>query len=562
MKKFELRRGLALFTSMVLTMGLVACGSSNENTAVSSETSSVTEVTSTTDAAEELVYRSALTEELNSLDPSYNQYATSITLIGYCNEGLYKYGPDGSLTFGLADSCDVSDDNLTYTFHIREDAKWSNGDPVTANDFEYSWKRLANPDNGAPQAFFLVTLGVKNAYDVCYGGADIDTLGVKALDDNTLQVELSSPRAYFQNLLCTSTCLMPINQAYCEETGDQFMLDKDHSISCGPYILTTWEVGGTKYILEKNPTYYDADSITVDKLEYTIITDKQQQVLAWESGELDQLSLTGDYISIYNDDPAKDVFGNSGIFFIAFNTEDEYLSNKNLRLAISTAINKQTIVDNILGDGSFVADYAIPASFAETSTGTSFREAIGNPTYNSYDLAAAASYWEAAKEELGTDAITLEFLYNEDSTLASVATFIQSELQTNLPGLTINLRCVSYNQRLEEMSNGSYDFGLTRWYADYQDPLTFLDMWISTSSLNYEKWTNPEYEDLYLKVTGEYAADEENRLAAYERMEEIVLGEAAICPLYQPTTVYLKNTDLNFVYNSQGYTVVKYTTRK
>lgn len=189
----------------------------------------------------------------------------------------------------------------------------------------------------------------------------------------------------------------------------------------------------------------------------------------------------------------------------------------------------------------------------------SYCESCGNPTYNSYDVATAQAYWEAAKAELGTDTINLEFLYNEDSTLATVAAFIQSEIQQNLPGITVDLRCVSYNQRLEEMSNGTYDFGLTRWYADYQDPLTFLDMWIETSSLNYENWTNPEYEELYTKVTNEYATDEENRLAAYARMEEIVLGEAAICPLYQPSTVYLRNTDLEFTFTSTGSTVIKYT---
>ena len=228
-------------------------------------------------------------------------------------------------------------------------------------------------------------------------------------------------------------------------------------------------------------------------------------------------------------------------------------------LAISTAINKEPIISNILCDGSFAADYAIPSDFAATSSGKSFRETIGNPTYNAYDLTAAASYWEAAKAELGTDNITLEFLYNEDSTLASVAAYIQSELQNNLPGLTVELRCTSYNQRLQDMGSGNYDFGLTRWYADYQDPLTYLDMWIASSSLNYEKWTDPEYEDLYVKVTGEYATDEEARLDAYKRMEEIVLEQAVICPLYQPVNQYLRTQKYDYVITPVGGTVTRYT---
>lgn len=555
MKKNRMNKLLGVLLGITMVMGAIGCG---KTTTISDETTP--QGSTATDGM--VVYRSALTEELNSLDPTYNQYATSLVMISSVNEGLYKYGPDGSIVLGMAESVDVSDDNLTYIFHIREDAYWSNGDPVKANDWEYSWKRMANPENGSPQAFFLVTAGIKNAYEVCYGGADVESLGVKALDDKTLQIEVTAPRAYFTYLLCNTTCLMPINQAFCEASGDQFMLDKEHTISCGAYVITEWEVGGTRYVLDKNPTYYDADSVTCDRIEYTLLTDKQQQVLGWESGELDQLTLTGDYIAMYQGDPAMQVLGNSGVFFIAFNTEDEYLSNQNLRLAISSAINKQTIVDNILCDGSVVADYAVPASFAPNSKNVNFRDAIGNPTYNSYDVAVAQEYWENAKKELGTDTVTLEFLYNEDSTLATVAAFVQAEIQENLPGVTVDLRCVSYNQRLEDMSAGNYDFGLTRWYADYQDPLTFLDMWIASSSLNYENWMNAEYEDLYTKVTGEYATDEENRLAAYARMEEIILSEAAICPLYQPSTVYLRSTKMNFVYTALGGVVTKYTTYK
>lgn len=560
MKRESWKKRIALLLSAAMVLGATACGSSSESASTTEAETTIADSAAATSEStgESVVYRSVVTEELNSLDPSYNQYATSLIMIGNTNEGLYKYGTDGQITLGMAESVDISEDECTYTFHIR-DAYWSNGDPVTANDWEYSWKRLADPANACPQSFFLVTAGIENAYAVCYEGADVDTLGIMAIDDKTLEIRLSAPRSYLTYLLCNTTCLMPINQSFCEEMGDQFMLDKEHSISCGAYVMTDWEVGGTKYVLDKNPDYYDADSITCERLEYTLMTDEQQKILSYESGELDIVQLSGDYISMYANDPELLTVGYAGLFFIAFNTENEYLSNQNLRLAISTAINKQPIVDSILCDGSMVADYAVPADFAATTSGETFRAAIGSPTYNSYDLEAATAYWESAKAELGVDSITLEFLYNEDSTLASVAAYIQSELQTNLPGLTIELRCTSYNQRLQDMSDGNYDFGLTRWYADYQDPLTYLDMWVANSSLNYENWTNEEYEELYLKVTGEYATDEEKRLEAYARMEEIVLSEAAICPLYQPVRQYLQTSKYKYVINVVGSTVSKYT---
>lgn len=554
MRKRILRNGITALLSMTLILGMVGCGS-GEQTGVG--TGSVAE----SGAAGSVVYKTALTEELNSLDPNYNYSATSMGFISNTNEGLYKYLPDGTIGFGMAESVDISEDGCTYTFHIR-DAKWSNGDPVTAYDFEYSWKRLANPENGCTYAYMLITAGVKNAYSVCYGGGDLDTLGVSSPDEKTFVVELDAARAYFPQLLAQGTYFMPVNKAYEESCGDQFMLDKEHSIYCGAYIIKEWEVGGTSYKLLKNPDYYAVDTITCDEIHYTLLTDEQQKILAYQSGDLDIVQLTGDYIAMYKGDPAIYQNGYPGLFFIAFNTENQYLSNQNLRLAISTAINKDTIVDSILCDGSNVANYAVPRDFAKDSKGVTYAENAGFPEYNVYDLNKASEYFEAAKAELGTDSITLEFLYNEDSNLASIAAYIQSELQSNLPGLTINLKCESYNQRLADMGAGTYDFGITRWYADYQDASTYLDMWTEGSSLNYENWVNAEYNELYNKVIGEYATDEVNRIATQAAMEKMVLDEAIICPLYQPVTTYLRNTKFEFHTDANGNAIIKYTTLK
>ena len=215
MKKEQWKKGFAVLLSAAMVVSLAACGNTSSTSTTTVE-DTATATTSTADTGETVVYRSAITEELNSLDPSFNQYATSLTMIGCTNEGLYKYDKEGQISLGMAESVDISEDECTYTFHIR-DAYWSNGDSVTANDWEYSWKRLADPANACPQSFFLVTAGIKNAYAVCYEGADVDTLGVKAVDDKTLVVELSAPRSYLTYLLCNTTCLMPINQSFCEE---------------------------------------------------------------------------------------------------------------------------------------------------------------------------------------------------------------------------------------------------------------------------------------------------------------------------------------------------------
>ncbi len=483
-------------------------------------------------------------------------------MITNCYEGLMAYQADGTIGYGLASNVDISEDGCTYTFTIRDEAYWSNGDKVTSNDFYYSWRRLADPDMGCTYAYMLITAGVKNAMAVCYQGAPLDDLGISCPDDKTFVVELDAPRSYFNDLLAAGSYFMPVNQSYVESCGDQFALDKEHTIYCGPFQMSEWEVGGTTYLLSKNPNYYAADSVSVDSIRYTLLTDAQQKILAWESGKLDQVQLSGDFISMYASDPDLYKFGYPGLFFIAFNCEDEYFSNRNLRMAVSTAIDKSVIVDSILCDGSVAADYAIPADFAKDSKGVTFRENIGNPTYNTYDLAAASTYWEEAKKELGVDSISVEFLYNEDSQLASVAAYIQSELQKNLPGMSVTLRQTSYNQRLADMGNGDYQFGITRWYADYQDASTYLDMWIETSNLNYENWFNEEYNELYKKVVGELALDEEKRIQTQAKMEEIILSEAAICPLYQPVFTYLRNNNYEYVYTATGATITRFTKRK
>ena len=557
MKKRIWKRTLSALLAAAMLMGMSACGSGSGTETEGASAASAEESGASGESGDSIHLRYALTEELNSLDPNYNYSATSMVMIMNTNEGLYKYDADGNISLGMASDVEISEDGCTYTFTIRDDAYWSNGDPVTANDFYYSWRRLADPANGCTYAYMLITAGVKNAMEVVYGEAELDELGISAPDDRTFIVKLDAPKSYFTELL-TGSYFMPVNQEYCEECGDQFMLDLEHSIYCGAFVMSDWEVGGTTYTLTKNEDYYDADSVTTDSISYTVMTDDQAKILAWESGELDQVQLTGDYIAMYADDPELVERAYAGMFFISFNTENEYLSNQNLRLAISTAIEKESIVNNILRDGSNAADYIVPANFARDSEGVYFRDNIGNPTYNSYDLTAASEYWEAAKEELGTDSITLELLYNEDTSLASVAAYVQSQLQTNLPGLTVELRVTTYNQRLTDMGNGDYDMGITRWYADYQDASTFLDMWTEDSNLNYGSWYNEEYNELYSQVVGELALDEEARIEAQGEMERIFLEDAAVCPLYQVSYMYLENSDYTFAVTPSGYTLSRY----
>ena len=557
---------LALLLSVIMLVTILAgCSNSGGNTSTgTSPASPAANAADTSTAADGgLKLNLSIPEEVNSVDPAMNTSMWSMQMICLTNYGLMSFGQDGEVTYGLADSYKLSDDGLTYTFHIRDNAFWSNGDKVTANDFLFAWKRVTNPESAAPAAFALGASGVKNGFAVAYGGAPMDTLGISAPDASTFVVTLDAPRSYFLYLTALAAYLMPTNEKYFDSCGDQFGKDKDHYLSCGPYVFSDWEVGGSSYTLVKNDKFYDAAKVTVDQLNFQLITDSSQQIMGWDNKSLDFLSnVSGDYVAKYANDPGMVTLDQAALFFLSFNTTDTNLSNKNLRMALSLAVDKKAIVDSILNNGSRVADYAIPAKFAADSNGVFFRDNIGNPTYNTMDKAKAATYWEAAKKDLGVSSLSIDLLYNEDSILSSVSAFLQSEWQKALPGLTINLVKTTYTDRVARMGKQDYQIGLTRWYADYPDASTYLDMWTTTSQMNYGKYSNADYDALDSQMNGELALKEQERIKVMAKMESIVLGDAAICPLYQMAACNLENPDYNWVKYAGGGVVYQWVSKK
>lgn len=495
--------------------------------------------------------------DVATLDITYAEAAETLIVVQEISDTLYSYDENGILGLGLAESVTVSEDGLTYTFTIR-DTKWSNGAPLTAYDFEYSWKRLANPENGASYAYLLYVAGIKNAYSVCYEGADLDTLGVTATDDRTLVVELDRPVAYFPSVL-RAPALGPLNQEYVESQGDQYGLGVEHVISVGPFIASEWEPGTGKIVLTKNPDYYNAENVELDSITYQTITDVQEQIMAWESGQTDEIQLSGDYVQQYENDPAYFNVLAARVAYIAPNTQNPYLANANLRLALALSFDKDAIAENILKDGSVAQNFALPENFAADENGVTIREASGK-TYLETDKALAQEYFEKAKEELGTDTFTFELLYDDTESLSDIAQFIKSEIENNLDGVTIELKMQPKNARLELMNSGDFDLGITFWGADYQDGTTFLDLWTTENSYNYGKWSDAEYDELVRAVSGELANDNAARIQNMIQAEEIIMEQAGIIPVYQLGYAYLINADVKVVYTTEGF-VYHYTKR-
>lgn len=486
----------------------------------------------------EKILKVAKDTELASMDQHIATDGLSFEVIAATIEGLYTLDADGNAIPAIAKSYDVSEDGLVYTFHLREDAKWSNGDPVMANDFVYAWRRLVDPNTASEYAFIMDVAGVKNAASVNAGEASLEELGVKAVDDYTLEVTLALPVPYFLQLM-TFPSFFPMNEAFVIEKGAEYAQSPDGLLANGPFKMTEWTQGHS-FKVEKNDSYYDKDNVNIDGIEYKIMKDSQTAALEFESGNLDVVRLAGEIVDLYKENEAFTLIHEGYLWYIAPNEQVEELQNVNLRQALGRAVNKEQLTETVLNDGSTVANFIVPVTLATGPDGKDFRETSPND-YMTYDVAVAQEYWEKAKAELGIETLTLELLFEDTDSMKKCAEFIQSELQTNLPGLTIELKSQPKKNRLELMRAGDYQLGITRWGPDYADPTTYLDMFITGGSNNYPNYSSEEYDTLMNSIgKGDLVYDIEARWEAMKEAEELLIAEdAAALPMYQQGNTYL-----------------------
>ena len=477
--------------------------------------------------------------ELFDMDSTIATEADCLEVISAIIEPLFVTAADGTPVNALCASYETNEESTEYVFHIREDANWMNGVPVTADDFVFAWRRLVDPVTASEYSFMMEVAAVKNATPIISGELPIEELGVSAVDSKTLKVELDHPVSYFLNLM-TFPSFCPINEAFATELGSEYALGADKLLCCGPFYMSAWDVGGNTYQLKKNPSYYDADKVNLNEINFQIIKDPQQTMLAYENGALDYVRLSGDQIVKYQTMDGFTRIEEGYLWYLSPNLNpksEEYscgLENENLRMAIALSYDKDVICYEILQDGSTPADFAIPNRLAIGPDGKDFRET--SPLYLQTDKAKAQEYWEAAKEELGVDEVTIELLYDDSDSTPLIAQFLQSEIENNLPGVHINLKSQPKKSRTELMQNREYQLGLTRWGPDYADPMTYLDMWTTGSTYNYGEWSNEEYDKLIADANGDLANRYEERWEALKQAEALVMEHAVILPVYQKGT--------------------------
>lgn len=536
-----MKKILSLLLVVVLMLSMFTGCAKKVETTTATEKASSTETTTQAPAGDKLL-RIAVDVALPSADQDVATDGLSFEVLAAMLEGLYSLDADGNLIPGIATDYTVSDDGMVYTFNLR-DAQWSNGTPVTANDFVYSWRRLVDPAIASEYSFIAEVAGLKNAGAITGGEMPTTDLGVEAKDDKTLVVTLERPVPYFLSLTAFAT-FFPLNEAFVTEMGDGYAQSPESLIANGPFKMVEWNKGyGFKLL--KNETYYDVASVAIDGLDYRVIKDNQTSALKFDSNELDMVKLTSELVDNYKDNPAYTQIDASYVWYVSMNNDDEIYSNVNARKAMQHAINKDNIVTNILNDGSTTANFIVPTGLATGPDGKDFRATSKND-YGLYDVAMAQQYWETAKSELGISEATIEILFDDAETVKKMAEFIQAELETNLPGLTVTLKSQPKKNRLELMREGDFQVGLTRWGPDYADPLTYLELFLTGVTSNTPNFSNEKYDENVIASSTTLAGDAEGRWAAMKDAEDILLDQyAGIAPLYQAGYSYLINTKVS-----------------
>ena len=465
------------------------------------------------------------TADIPTLDSTKAHDAIAFDVLNNVNEGLYRQDQSNNSVPALAEKHEKSEDGIAHTFTIR-DANWSNGDPVTAADFEYAWKRVMK-EAGAYN-YMLVTAGIKNAEAIMNEEIDAAELGIKATGEKTLEVTLESANPLFETLLAFPTFL-PQNQKFVEELGDQYALEADNILANGPFKLVNWSQEQS-WKLVKNEDYWDAGAVKIEEVNVFVVKDPSAGANLYETEKIDRVKLTSALIDQYVDDKNFKVEKDSGIVFLRFNHNHPVLKNPEIRRAIGMAVDRQGLTDVILKDGSSPIYGVVGEGFYFSPENKDYRELNGD--FNKGTPEEAKAIWEKALAEVGQTELTVSLNIADSDEMKKVAEYLQAQLEDNLPGFKLDIKAVPFAQRLEIEKAVDYELSLSTWGPDYSDPMTYLDMWVEGSSSNRMDYSNPKLDALVHDARGE--TDLSKRYEMLLGIEKVLLEEdAAVAPLYQ-----------------------------
>lgn len=491
--------------------------------------------------ADKQEYNFWLLDAIKTTDPQKNTDSEGSDVLRQLFEGLMNEDEKGAMIPGAASEYSVSDDLLTYTFKLRPEAKWSNGDPVTADDFVYAWRRAADPATASEYAWYIELMNIANASDVVSGAKPKEELGVKAVDDYTLEVTLSKPTPYFIKTLSHST-VYPAPQKVIEQYGDAWT-QPGHIVGNGAYILTGHNLG-VDITMEKNPNYWDADNVVLNKLTGITVNDQNIALTRYQAGELDRFQIpAGQYPRLKKEFPDEAIstpYACSYAYMINLSEKGpEELKDPNIRRALALAIDRDIIVDKVVQGGQRPAYYwthwAIEGFETPDVTMASMTQAER--------VAEAKSLMEAAGYTRDNPLrLTLNYNTSEDHKRIAVA----AQQMWKQIGADIKLNNMEWKVHTDRMQNQDFDLARYAWCADYNEASSFIDYFRSTGK-NEGKFNNAEYDKL---LDESVTSEDPNK--QYKAAEEILAKELPLIPIYHYAKVdmikpYVKGLPLDNV---------------
>lgn len=506
-------------------------------------------------SAQENSLHLVLGTEPPTIDPGIATDSTSGAIIRNVFEGLYSVDVDGNYIPAVAESHEVSEDGLVYTFKLREGVQWSNGDPVTAGDFVYAWKRVLNPETASQYASILYPVAGAEAYNT--GEGDADGVQVHALDDLTLEVHLEYPTPYFIELTAFYT-YMPVHQATVEANPDWAAGAGESYVTNGPYDLAEWN-HNANVLLTKSESYWDQDNVSVESVNMQIIESEATANSEFQAGTLDYLGLpfgtvSLDSIDLYREQGILQTAPYSAIYWYKVNTTDPVMGNENIRKALGLAIDRQSLIDNVIKGGQ------IPALGYVPPTMEGFIEDRGY--FADADFEGAQSYLQAGLKELGLSdpsELNIELAINTSEAHSAIAQFIQAGWAEHL-GINVSIRNSEWQVYLDELQNLQFQVARLGWIADYNDPTSFLDMYKTAETGNNDTgWENPDFAGLLDQAALEQ--DPEARLDIILEAEALMISELPVIPIYYYTNNYVVKDGIeNLKPDALGNVLLKYVT--
>ncbi|MDF2587960.1 MAG: peptide transporter substrate-binding protein [Anaerocolumna sp.] len=562
MKKSFMKKSLVLLLAltMMATTALTGCGKkdtgNNTGTETGTGTDTDTDAGTDTGAADDLTINVSVGPEPETLDPTMNTAADGSTYLNHVFEGLMKVDAEANIVQGAAESYEVSEDGLVYTFKIRSDAKWSDGTDLTAEAFVYSWQRLVDPTTASDYNYMIDM--VKNANEIMAGTVDKSELGIKAIDSKTLEITLAVATPYFLEI-CAFPATFPLREDIVSANPDTWFQDPATYIGNGPYVVKTWE-HQAQIVMEQNPNYYGLADLGPKTINFKLMEDDNTILAAYENGEI----LFGDSL------PSEEIErmtgnglyieGQLGTYFLCLNVEDEALKDANVRKALALAIDRNYLVESVAKGGQQPADTFVPTGLSDVDNTAEFHEKAEkwfsvDPANYEANVAEAKQLLADAGYPNGEGFPSIELMINpgHESIAEAVIYMWQQEL-----GITATLSSQDWSVFIETRNSGDYQIARHGWLADYNDPISFLDMWLTGGGNNDAQWSNADYDALIAKVKA--SSDRAERIDLMHQAEAILAKDMPIIPLYFYTDLFLKSDKLQGFYSSPlGYKFFMYT---